>query len=156
MKKTIKLNVNDQLYEVLVAPYATLSSVLREKLGFTGVKEGCKAGGCGACTVLIDGKPVYSCIMFAMQAEGKMITTIEGLSKNGELHPLQKSFVENGAIQCGYCTPGMILSAKALLDENRRPTEREVREALTGNLCRCTGYYHIVKATLAAASQGRK
>ncbi|RLC61042.1 MAG: (2Fe-2S)-binding protein, partial [Chloroflexi bacterium] len=140
----ITLNVNDNEYEVEVAPYHTLCDVLRDKLGFTEVKNSCNEGECGSCTVLVDGKPVCSCLMLAAQADGRKITTIRGLSTDGELHPLQKKFIEHGAVQCGYCTPGMILSAKALLDSNPRPSEEEVRMAISGNICRCTGYQQIV------------
>lgn len=151
--KNIILNVNGEEYEVSVAPYDTLVGVLRDKLGFTEVKRGCDSGGCGTCTVLVNGQPVYSCLMLAVQAEGKAITTVKGISTNGELHPLQKNFIKHGAIQCGFCTPGMILTAKALLDKNPRPSEEEVREAISGNLCRCTGYQQIVEAILATAAE---
>jgi len=150
---SITLNVNNEEYGVTVAPYHTLCDVLREKLGFTEVKKSCGNGECGACTVLIDGKPVCSCLMLAVQANGKKITTIRGLTKNGELHPLQKKFIEHGAVQCGYCTPGMILAAKALLDSNPHPSEEEVRIAISGNICRCTGYQQIVEAIMAAAKE---
>ena len=149
----ITLNVNDNEYEVEVAPYHTLCDVLRDKLGFTEVKNSCNEGECGSCTVLVDGKPVCSCLMLAAQADGRKITTIRGLSTDGELHPLQKKFIEHGAVQCGYCTPGMILSAKALLDSNPRPSEEEVRMAISGNICRCTGYQQIVEAIMAAAAE---
>lgn len=150
---SITLNVNDNEYEVEVAPYHTLCDVLRDKLGFTEVKNSCNNGECGACTVLIDGKPVSSCITLAAQANGKKITTVKGLSRNGDLHPLQKKFIEYGAVQCGYCTPGMLLAAKALLDENPQPSEEEVRMAISGNICRCTGYQQIVEAIMAAAAE---
>jgi len=149
---SITLNVNDNEYKVEVAPYHSLCDVLRDKLGFTEVKNSCNQGECGACTVLVDGKPVSSCLMLAAQAEGRKIVTIRGLSTNGELHPLQKKFIEYGAVQCGYCTPGMILAAKALLDENPHPSEGEVRIAISGNICRCTGYQQIVEAIMAAAA----
>jgi aerobic-type carbon monoxide dehydrogenase small subunit (CoxS/CutS family) len=152
MKQALKLRVNGGDYEVFVEPYKTLQNVLREELNFTGVKEGCQDGNCGSCTVLVDGKAVKSCMMLAPQAKGKEILTIEGLAKDGQLHPLQQAFIDHFAVQCGYCTPGMILTAKALLDENPNPTEDEVREALHGNLCRCTGYIKIVEAVLAAAN----
>ncbi len=151
--KTIVLKVNGEDYDVSVEPHETLATVLREKLRLTGSKIGCENGECGACTVLLDGKAVTSCLTPVLKAEGKQITTVEGLSDNGKLHPLQDSFIEHGAIQCGFCSPGMILSAKALLDENPRPTEQEVRVAVLGNLCRCTGYQQIVQAILAAAEQ---
>ena len=149
----ITLNVNDNEYEVMVAPYHTLCDVLRDKLGFTEVKNSCDSGECGACTVLADGKPVCSCIMLAAQADGRKIITIRGLSTDGELHPLQEKFIEHGAVQCGYCTPGMLLAAKALLDNNPQPSEDEVRMAISGNICRCTGYQQIVEAIMAAAEQ---
>ena len=152
-KRLVELKVNSELYEVAVEPQRTLLEVLREKLGLTGTKEACNEGQCGACTVLLDGKPVSSCLVLALEAQGKDITTIEGLRSNGHLHPLQQAFVDCGAIQCGFCTPGMILSAKALLDENPRPTEGQVREAISGNLCRCTGYAKIVEAVLSASQK---
>ena len=156
MVKDIKLTINGEQYRVSVAPYETLTDVLRDKLGLLEVKKGCDGGGCGACTTLVDGMPVYSCLMLATQAEGKAITTIRGLSKNGELHPLQKNFIKYGAIQCGFCTPGIILAAKALLDNNPRPSEEEIREAISGNVCRCTGYLQIVEAIQATATEGRR
>ena len=152
----IALDVNDRIYEIDIEPCETLVEVLRDKIGLTGTKRGCDVGGCGTCTVLFDGKPVYSCMIFAARAEGKKVTTIEGLAKNGKLHPIQEAFIKYGAVQCGYCTPGMILTAKALLDENPNPTEEEVRVAIAGNLCRCTGYVKIVEAILAAAKMMRK
>lgn len=145
-KRLITLIVNDQKYDIAVLPHRTLLQVLREDLGLTGAKHGCGLGECGACTVLVDGLPVNSCLMLAIQAHGCKVTTIEGLASDGRLHPLQEAFVEHGAIQCGFCTPGMILSAKALLDKNPRPTEEEIRGAISGNLCRCTGYQKIVEA----------
>jgi len=150
---TIKLDVNGEVYKVAVAPYHTLCDVLRDRLGFTEVKKGCGSGECGACTVLVDGKAVNSCLTLAVKANGRQITTIKGLSKNGKLHPLQEEFIKHGAIQCGYCTPGMIMAAKALLDSNPHPSEQEVREAISGNLCRCTGYQQIVEAIMAAAAE---
>jgi len=151
MKQTIKLKVNGVEGEVMVEPWWNLARVLRDGLHLTGTKIACGEGDCGTCTVLIDGKPVRSCIYLAMKARDKDITTIEGLQgTNGDLHPLQKAFIEYGAIQCGYCTPGMILSAKALLDENPGASEEEIRTGLGGNLCRCTGYVKIVEAVLAA------
>lgn len=152
----IKLMVNDSVYTVEVRPYWTLLYVLRNVLNLTGTKYGCGTGECGACTVLMDGKAVPSCLIPAPQAEGRKIVTIEGLSQNGKLHPIQQAFVEIGALQCGYCTPGMILSAKALLDENPNPTLDEVREALSSNLCRCTGYVKPIQAVLTAAKKMRK
>jgi len=148
MKRILKLHVNGEDFEVLTEVHKTLLEVLREDLGMTGTKRGCDLGTCGACTVLIDGKPYLSCLTLAADAQAKKITTIEGLAENGELHPLQKAFVEKGAIQCGFCTPGMILTAKAFLDENPRPLEGEVRKAISGNICRCTGYVKIVEAIL--------
>lgn len=155
MKRQIKLKVNGEEYEIAVEPYVRLIDAIRYDIGLTGTKEGCSTGDCGACTVLIDGKPVTSCLVLAVSAEGKEITTIEGISDNGKLHPIQKAFVEHGGIQCGFCTPGMILSAKALLDTNPNPTDEEVRFALAGNLCRCTGYTKIVEAVKAAAEEIR-
>jgi carbon-monoxide dehydrogenase small subunit len=132
--------------------------VLREKLGLTGTKEGCGTGECGACTVLVNGEPVNSCLYLAVRADGKSVLTIEGLAQGGQLHPLQQAFIDNAAVQCGFCAPGMLLSAKALLDRNPRPTEREIREGIAGNICRCTGYVKVVKAiqqasTVMAASE---
>lgn len=151
MKRIIQLTVNGEHAEVAVAPNRTLLQVLREDLGLTGTKHGCGLGDCGACTVILDGKPVNSCLVLAVQANGSEVLTIEGLAENGKLHPLQQAFVDKGAIQCGFCTPGMILSAKALLDENPKPTEGQIRMAISGNLCRCTGYQKIVEAIQAAA-----
>lgn len=145
LKVDITLKVNGKLFQLSLPPSTTLLEALRDYLGFTGVKEGCGKGECGACTVLIDGKPVNSCLMLAPQAEGKEVITIEGLSENGPT-PLQKAFVEEGAVQCGYCTPGMILSLTALLDQNPSPSEEEIKEAISGNLCRCTGYLKIIQA----------
>lgn len=147
----LKIKVNGINYCLTVPSHKTLLQVLREECGLMGTKEGCGEGECGACTVLIDGKTVTSCLMLAGQANGKEIMTIEGLAKNGELHPLQKAFIDKGAVQCGFCSPGMLLSAKALLDENAKPSELEVKEALSGNTCRCTGYKKIVEAVLSAA-----
>jgi carbon-monoxide dehydrogenase small subunit len=153
--KEIELNVNSILYRVEVKTKDTLLYVLREKLNLTGTKEGCGVGDCGACTVIVDGAAYNSCLLLAIRMEGKKIQTIEGLAEGGDLHPLQKSFVEHGGLQCGYCTPGMILSAKALLDENPDPSEAEIRAAIAGNLCRCTGYKKIVDAIKAAAVEIR-
>ena len=147
-KKSLQLTINGEPYELTVEPRTTLAELLREELHLTGTKEGCGIGMCGACTVLLDGKAIKSCLVLALKANGKEITTIEGLAAKGEIHPLQKAFIDHGAIQCGYCTPGMILSAKALLDENPHPTEEEVRMAMAGNLCRCTGYVKILEAIL--------
>ena len=146
MKKLIYISVNDCDYEVAVEPNQTLTDLLRYQLGLTGTKKGCELGDCGSCTVIMDGKPVNSCLVLAMQANGRKITTVEGLETEKGLHPVQKAFVEKGAIQCGFCTSGMILSAKSLLDKNPAPTEAEIRSGLSGNLCRCTGYQKIVEA----------
>ena len=151
MKRLIKLSVNGESYEVEAEPRRLLLDVLRDDLGLTGTKKACDFGNCGSCTVLIDDKPVLSCLVLAIEAQGKDIMTIEGLARNGQLHLLQQAFVDHGAIQCGFCTPGMLLSAKALLDENPRPTTAEVKEALSGNLCRCTGYVKIIEAIETAA-----
>ena len=155
-KIKIKLTVNERDYVVEVKPHWTLLDVIRDQIGLTGTKYGCGTGECGACTVLMDRKLAPSCLVLAAQAEGKQIVTIEGLSNGDKLHPLQKAFIEHGAIQCGYCISGMILSAKALLDRNSNPTEEEVRYAIDGNLCRCTGYVKQVEAILAAAEEMRK
>ena len=151
MTKLVKTEVNGKPYKMRVDPTKTLLEFIREDLGLTGTKKGCDEGACGACTILLDGKPVCSCLVLAVDADGKRITTIEGLAKGGQLDALQEAFVEHGAIQCGFCTPGMILSAKALLDKNPNPSEKDVRAALAGNLCRCTGYSKIIKAVLAAS-----
>ncbi len=155
-RQRIKLRVNGEDYELSIPPNKTLLEVLREDLALTGAKEGCQDGTCGACTVLLDGKPVRSCLILAIEAEGREILTIEGLSKGEELHPIQEAFVKCGAVQCGFCTPGMILAAKALLDSNPNPSEREIREAISGNLCRCTGYTKIVEAVAEAAQRLRR
>ncbi len=146
MYTSIELLVNGDVYNVSVRPADILLDVLRDKLGLTGTKKGCQSGDCGACTVLVDGQPMNGCMLLAVNMEGRAITTIEGLEKNGELHPLQKSFIKNGAIQCGYCTPGMVISARALIEKNPSPSETEIKEALGGNLCRCTGYKRIIHA----------
>lgn len=151
--REITLTVNGQSHHLDVSLHRTLLEVLRDELGLTGTKYGCGMGECGACTVLIEGKPVLSCITLAATADGKAITTIEGLAEDGNLHPVQQAFIDRGAIQCGYCTPGMILAAKALLDENPGPTEEEVKQYLRGNLCRCTGYTKIIEAVLVAAKE---
>ncbi|MAE04696.1 MAG: (2Fe-2S)-binding protein [Nitrospinae bacterium] len=154
MKQLITLRVNGIDEELYVEPWWTLSRVLREELDLIGTKEGCGSGDCGSCTVLIDGKAVMSCLYLAMKARGKNIMTIEGLNgENGALHPLQETFIEHFAVQCGYCVPGMIMTAKAMLDENPKPTEEEVRTGLSGNLCRCTGYVKIVEAVLSSAEK---
>jgi carbon-monoxide dehydrogenase small subunit len=153
MKKQVRFQINGEDHELFVEENRTLLEVLREDLGLIGTKQACDMGTCGSCTVLIENKLALSCIILAVACTGKEITTIEGLGKGNQLHPIQKSFIEGGAIQCGMCTPGMILSAKALLDEKPRPTESEVREAISGNLCRCTGYVKIVEAILDAAKE---
>ena len=145
------LTVNDEEHAALVKANTTLLDLLREEFDYTGTKKGCELGDCGACTVLMDGKPVNSCLVLAIEASGHSITTIEGVEQSGKLDRLQEEFINQAAVQCGYCSPGMILSGKALLMRNPHPTEREVREAIGGNLCRCTGYVRIVKAILAAA-----
>jgi carbon-monoxide dehydrogenase small subunit len=151
MKRLIQLTVNEELHEVRIEPWKTLLEVIREDIGLTSPKEACSTGECGACTVIINGKPVNSCMVLAIDAQGKDILTVEGMAKEGQLHPLQRTFIDNGAIQCGFCTPGMLLSAKALLDENPQPSEEEVRQAISGNLCRCTGYHKIIEAILDVA-----
>jgi carbon-monoxide dehydrogenase small subunit len=159
-KIPITLEINGESHEVLVAPDRTLLDVLRSELGLTGTKTNCLDAECGVCTVLVDGLAVNSCLCLAVAAQGRAITTIEGLAaagpgpaSAGTLHPLQQTFIEHGAVQCGYCIPGMILSAKAYLDDHPQPSETQVREALAGNLCRCTGYQKIVDAVLAAAGR---
>ena len=147
----IVLRVNGIDYTVAVEPQRTLVEVLRDTLGLTGTKKSCSEGECGACTVLMDGKPATSCLILALDAQGKEITTIEGLSEGEKLHPIQEAFLKHGAIQCGFCTPGMVMSAKAFLEENPKPTAAEVRKGISGNLCRCTGYQQIVDAILAAS-----
>jgi carbon-monoxide dehydrogenase small subunit len=145
-REVLRLSVNGQPRELLVRPYATLLEVLREDLRLTGTKHGCETGECGACTVLVDDVPVLSCLTLPAQAEGTEVTTIEGVANGSTLHPVQQAFMDAGAVQCGYCTPGMVLTAKALLDVNPEPSCQEVKEALAGNLCRCTGYVSIVEA----------
>ncbi|MBN2324163.1 MAG: (2Fe-2S)-binding protein [Spirochaetes bacterium] len=151
MGKAVVLRVNGEEYELEVKPQETLLDVIRERLSLTGTKRGCETGDCGACTVIMNHKAVSSCLVLAVEADGAEIVTIEGLAKEGKLHPLQEAFVRHGAVQCGFCTPGMILSAKALLDENKNPTEEEIRRAISGNLCRCTGYTKIVEAIKACS-----
>ncbi|MDO8723686.1 MAG: (2Fe-2S)-binding protein [Syntrophales bacterium] len=152
---SITLTVNDETYDVATSPNRTLLEVLRDDLHLTGTKEGCGEGVCGSCTVLIDGQPVRSCLTLAVAMEGRKITTIEGLSPVGELHPVQEAFVKHHAIQCGFCSPGMILAAHALLNENPNPAEGEIRRAISGNVCRCTGYAKIVEAVKSLAGEGR-
>jgi len=156
--QTIKLDVNGREHEVDVKPFERLNDVIRTTIGLTGTKRGCDTGGCGACTIIVDGRPVYSCMMPAVQAEGKKILTIEGLQKGGRLDPIQEAIINQGGIQCGFCTPGVIMSTKALLMSNSKPTEAEIREALAGNLCRCTGYVKILEAikTVVDQSSGRR
>jgi carbon-monoxide dehydrogenase small subunit len=156
MKRVVELSVNGDTYEVLVSPNQTLLEVLRENLGLTGTKRGCDLGACGACTVLIEGEAYLSCLTLAIDVAGKKIMTIEGLDSGGDLHPLQTAFIEKGAVQCGFCAPGMILTAKAVLDEEERPTEETVKKKMAGNLCRCTGYTKIVEAVLSVARQNEK
>jgi carbon-monoxide dehydrogenase small subunit len=151
----VKLVVNGEPVETTVPSEWRLLDLLREGLGLTGTKEGCGIGECGACSVLMDGRAVNSCLVLAAQADGCEIVTVEGLAANGTLHPLQEAFIRHDAVQCGFCTPGMLMSAKALLDRNPSPTKREVRQALSGNLCRCTGYTQIVEAVMAAAREVR-
>lgn len=150
-RKKITLNINNKLYEMEITPNRILADLLREDLGLTGTKKSCEIGVCGSCTVLLDGAAVNSCLILAVDCEGKKITTIEGVSQNEKLDRLQESFVDTGAVQCGFCTPGMILSAKALLTVNPKPTEFEIRKAIAGNLCRCTGYAKIVEAIKSAS-----
>jgi carbon-monoxide dehydrogenase small subunit len=152
-KQNVTLRVNGEAYDILTYPNRTLLEVLREDLHFTGAKESCGQGACGSCTVLLDGLPVRSCLLLAAEAEGRAITTIEGLASAGRPHPVQEAFVDHHAIQCGFCASGMILTAKALLDQTPDPTEIEIRHALSGNICRCTGYAKIVEAVKAAAAK---
>jgi carbon-monoxide dehydrogenase small subunit len=152
MRKSVSFVLNGNQMEMEVEPHWTLLDLLREELQMTGTKSGCESGECGACTVILNGKAINACLFPAMEIQGATVTTVEGLAKpSGELHPLQTAFIEEGAVQCGYCTPGMIMSAKALLDENPNPTEEEIRHALAGNMCRCTGYVQIVDAVKAAS-----
>ncbi len=146
MKKIINITINNEKYELAIAPNKTLADMLRYDLGLTGTKKGCDSGDCGACTVILDGDAVNSCLVLAIQTDGSVVETIEGLANDEGLHPLQQAFVEHGAIQCGYCSPGMIMSAKNLLDKNANPTDKEIRKGLSGNLCRCTGYQKIFEA----------
>ncbi|MDR0584186.1 MAG: (2Fe-2S)-binding protein [Treponema sp.] len=153
MKRIVNFILNGDPVEAIVKDNRTLLDLLRDEMLLTGTKKGCEEGECGACTVLLDGKPVNACCTLAVECEGHDILTIEGVAKNGRLHPIQKQFIEKWAMQCGYCTPGMIMSARALLDTNPHPTELEIREAISGNLCRCTGYAKIVEAIQAAAAE---
>jgi len=151
VKRELHIRVNGDEYQLLVDARRTLLDVIRDEIGLTGTKNGCNQGECGACTVLLDGEPVNSCLVLAHEAEGQDVLTIEGLGSGDKLHPVQQAFVETGAIQCGYCTPGMVLATKALLDRNPEPTQEEIIEGLKGNLCRCTGYVKIVEAVQAAS-----
>jgi len=155
-KQVIKLTVNGEPYEVEVEPHMTLLEVLRDKLNLTGTKGSCGVGECGTCTVLVDGKPFLSCLTLAITVRDKNILTIEGLARDKKLHILQKAFLEHGAVQCGFCTPAMLLTAKALLDENPNPTREEIREYISGVLCRCTGYVKIIEAIMSAAEEIRR
>ena len=156
MKRELGLKVNGEEYTLEIEPHRTLLEVIRDDIGLTGTKLGCGGGECGACTVILDGKAVKSCLMLALDAREKEIWTIEGLARGGELHPLQRAFVEHGAIQCGFCTSGMIMASKALFDENPHPSEQEIKDALAGNLCRCTGYVKILEAVSSVAGMGGK
>lgn len=152
MKQLIQLEINGKVYDIPVEPRELLSDVVRQKTGLTGTKKGCGMGDCGACTVLVEGKPYLSCITLAIACHGKKITTVEGLAaQDGTLHPIQQAFVEHGAVQCGFCIPGMVMSAKGLLDRNPKPTRLEIKHSIAGNICRCTGYKRIVEAIEAAA-----
>ena len=155
MKQTIRVTINGRLYQEDVEPRILLSHFLRENIGLTGTHVGCVVGECGACSVLLDGKVIKSCLHFAVQADGREVTTIEGLAKNGELSPIQEAFVKHYALQCGYCTPGMVMTSQALLQSNPDPSEAEIRKALAGNLCMCTGYVQIVEAVKDAAEKQR-
>jgi len=153
MKQPMTFTINGEIYEDEIDVRRTLLEVLRENFGLTGTKKGCNEGECGTCTVLLDGKPVASCLVLAVEAQGKSIETVEGLEQNGELHRLQQVFIEHGAFQCGFCTPGVLMAAKGLLDKNPKPSEEEVRRAIAGNLCRCTGYNKYVEAILDVAAK---
>jgi carbon-monoxide dehydrogenase small subunit len=150
--QTMSLTVNGSDYQVAIEPHWTLLQFLRDELGLAGTKDGCRQGACGSCTVLVDGLPTRACLALAIRCRGKRITTVEGLKSDGKLHRLQQAFIEAGAVQCGFCTPGILLTSVALLEENPSPTEEEVREALIGNLCRCTGYVRILRAVMAAGA----
>ena len=154
-KHPVSLTINDDQYDLLIEPRKTLLAVLRDTIGLTGTKEGCSTGDCGACTVIVEGKSVTSCLMLAVSANGKAITTIEGLSSDGSLHPLQRAFIDKGGYQCGFCTPGFIMASKAFLNEYPNASEAEIRHALGGNICRCTGYTKIIEAVMSAAEAMR-
>jgi carbon-monoxide dehydrogenase small subunit len=156
MSNTISFTVNGEPYTIPVASHHTLLQVLREQLALTGVKNGCEAGECGACVVLMDGEPVNSCLVLAPEVDGAAIITVEGLAHDDQLDPLQEAFIAAGATQCGFCTPGILINARALLNRNPDPTETQIREALVGNLCRCTGYIRIIEAIKIAAQAGRE
>ncbi len=153
MKQQIDLRVNGQIYEIEIQPWRTLLEVLRDHLSLTGTKASCAEGHCGACTVIVDGQAINSCLMLAVEAQGKDILTIEGLSEGGNLHPIQEAFVTLGAVQCGFCTPGLIMATKAFLEHNRDPSDEEIKKALAGHLCRCTGYVQIIEAVREAAEK---
>ncbi|MDP6560727.1 MAG: (2Fe-2S)-binding protein [Candidatus Binatia bacterium] len=153
MKRHVVLNVNGEDHDIEIEPNRLLLHALREEIGLTGTKEGCSIGVCGTCSVIVDGRLVSSCLTLAVSAQGKPITTIEGLAKDGNLHPLQQAFLEYGGFQCGICTPGQIMAAKALLDGNPKPSEKEVKEWMSGNLCRCTGYYKILESVMAVVDK---
>lgn len=156
-KIKLKMTVNQKTVETEIEPYARLLDVLRDKFGFTGVKEGCGIGECGACTIIMNGKKVNSCMILAAQAQGADILTIEGVeNSDGSMHPVQEAFLEKGAVQCGFCTPGMLISSYHLLSENQNPTDSEIKEAISGNLCRCTGYKQIINAVHTAADNMNK
>jgi len=154
--QSLTLTVNDEVRDVSIPVNRSLYQLIKEELGLVGTKDGCRQGVCGSCTVLVDGLPVRSCLTLAVRCAGKHVTTVEGLKSNGKLHPLQQAFIDEGAVQCGFCTPGMLIMAAAFLKQNPEPTEEEIREALLGNLCRCTGYARILRAVMAASeSLGR-
>jgi len=154
MKQMINLNINGEVHELAVEPGDTLLRALRERAGLMGTKRGCDSGGCGCCTVLVDGKAVYSCMTFALSVRGKNVTSVEGLAQGGVLDPIQEAFIKAGAVQCGYCTCGIMMATKQLLAENKKPSEHEIRHAIAGNLCRCTGYQKIIQAIQLAAAAG--
>lgn len=156
MKQTMTFTINGEIYEGEIDVRRTLLEVLRENFGLTGTKKGCNEGECGTCTVLLDGKPVVSCLVLAVEAQGRMIETVEGLQQNNKLDRLQQAFIEHGSFQCGFCTPGVLMAAKGLLNENPKPSEEEVRQAIAGNLCRCTGYNKYVEAILDVAAKPRE